>query len=330
MTRVLLLATIVMSLAAAFLSYRTKDRADGIMEEKRRAVADSQKQKLEVERLSAAQKEAESKKDELTKGREALVEDAAKAREELKAKEGQMEQAKAQAAEKAAEMAKLQERLKAAEEKMATMSAPGPNPEADAKVADLTVQLQRSQLAAAQLEKSSQSMAAQVEDLKKKVEIEKKKAQKAEKKRSEEFVFGDDSEAPGKSRLASGAGRSGSGQKKAAAAEDAEEEKTGAKSEDADEDSVKAKLEEKLRRAEGQIVRLDAGWNLVVVNLGDADGVTLESPMQVLRGGQVVANLRIAKVEAKRFTATVIAPEGKRRAEVNLGDKVLSASRGPS
>jgi hypothetical protein len=94
-----------------------------------------------------------------------------------------------------------------------------------------------------------------------------------------------------------------------------------------DEEAEKKRLAEKLKRAQGQVVSYDSGWNLVVVNLGDTDGVTMETPMQVMRKGQVVAKLRIARVEPKQFTATLLPPEGKKKVEVARGDEVLYALR---
>lgn len=329
MTRVLLIVTIVMSLAAAALSFRTKQQAEDLLEEKRQAVADAQKQKAEVAKLSAAQKDAEAKIEEFSKSKGTLVEESTKAREDLKTREAELAKLKEETSEKLAEMVKLQERLKTAEEKMANPPAPVANAEAEAKLSELGSQLQRSQQAALQLEKNAQSLAMQVEDLKKKVEQEKKRADKAELKKKESFVFGASPDSSGDSKTsAARVDKSFAGDKKVAAASKASPEPD--KSAGDDEESTRLKLQEKLRSSQGQVVSYDPGWNLVVVNLGDADGVTMESSMQVRRAGQVVANLRIAKVDAKQFTATVLPPEGKRKADVLRGDAVVLAIRGPS
>jgi chromosome segregation ATPase len=324
----LLIVTIVISLAAAALSFLTKKQAEGLLEEKRQAVVDAQKQKSELSKVSAAQKDSEAKIEELSKTKGTLAEEATKAREDLKAREAELAKIKQETADKLAEMGKLQERLKAAEEKMAITVNPPPNAEAEAKLAEMGNQLQRVQQIAAQYEKNSQLLAGQVEDLKKKVDVEKKRAEKAELKRKEGFVFGGVNAVGDSKSSVARAVKSAAGEKKTAMTVKSE-----ADSEKGAEDSEgteKQKLEEKLRSTPGKVVSYDSGWNLVVVNLGDEDGVTMESSMQVRRGGQVVAKLRIAKVDAKQFTATVLPLEGKRKADVVRGDMVVLSANGPS
>jgi hypothetical protein len=192
----------------------------------------------------------------------------------------------------------------------------------------LTAQLARSQQSASQLEKSAQSMAAQVEDLRKKVDLERKRAEKAEKKANQDYAFGGESESGGKSKGAvRETKRSASLEQKAPSADPLS---GAAADQPLNEEDERQKLEEKLRKARGAVVGYDAGWNLVVVNLGDADGVTMESPMKLVRNGKTLAYLRIAKVDAKRFVAKVEAAGGKQKVDVKTGDSVVYASENPS
>lgn len=73
----------------------------------------------------------------------------------------------------------------------------------------------------------------------------------------------------------------------------------------------------------GNVVAVNDGWNFVVVDLGDKNGVTPETTLLVQRNGKAVANLKITEVRPKHVSAEVEALEGKRRERVHLGDTVV-------
>ena len=85
---------------------------------------------------------------------------------------------------------------------------------------------------------------------------------------------------------------------------------------------------EKRQNALGKIIAYDAGWNFVVFSLGDADGVTPESEMEVQRNGQAVARLKISKIQPQQTTANLVPLSSKRSRspEVSLGDNVVFLS----
>ena len=83
---------------------------------------------------------------------------------------------------------------------------------------------------------------------------------------------------------------------------------------------------EKRKNALGKILAYDAGWSFVVFSLGDADGVTPESELEVQRGGQPVARLKISKVQPQQTTANLMPlPSQRSRVipEVSMGDTVV-------
>jgi myosin heavy subunit len=83
---------------------------------------------------------------------------------------------------------------------------------------------------------------------------------------------------------------------------------------------------EKRKNALGRILAYDAGWSFVVFSLGDADGVTPESELEVQRGGQPVARLSISKIQPQQTTANLMPlPSQRSRAipQVSMGDTVV-------
>ena len=75
--------------------------------------------------------------------------------------------------------------------------------------------------------------------------------------------------------------------------------------------------------ASGSVVAINEGWNFVVVNLGDRNGVTPETLLAVQRKGKLVANLKVTEVRPKHVSAGVEYAEGNRREKVLLGDTVV-------
>jgi hypothetical protein len=55
----------------------------------------------------------------------------------------------------------------------------------------------------------------------------------------------------------------------------------------------------------GEVVAYNEGWNFVVVNLGDKQGVTPESKLMIQRGGKMIAQLQITDVQPKFSTAGI-------------------------
>ena len=89
-----------------------------------------------------------------------------------------------------------------------------------------------------------------------------------------------------------------------------------------------AKIAEKKVPTEGQVVEYNADWNFVVVNLGDKQGVTPESKLQVSRGGKVLAHLDITEVRPKFATAGIVYAQGvPKSAKLKLGDTVQFVPR---
>ena len=84
-----------------------------------------------------------------------------------------------------------------------------------------------------------------------------------------------------------------------------------------------AKADEKKAPTQGQVVDYNANWNFVVVNLGDKQGVTPESKLQVSRGGKVLARLDITEVRPKFATAGIVyAPGVPKSLKLQVGDTV--------
>jgi len=73
----------------------------------------------------------------------------------------------------------------------------------------------------------------------------------------------------------------------------------------------------------GRIVAVNPGWNFVVVNVGDKQGVAMNSPLLVIRSGVPVARLRITSVEPSTSIADVIPGSVARGVTVQPGDSVI-------
>ena len=74
----------------------------------------------------------------------------------------------------------------------------------------------------------------------------------------------------------------------------------------------------------GEVVAYNEGWNFVVVNLGDKQGVTPESKLMIQRGGKMLARLEITDVQPKFVTAGIVyAPGISSKEKVRPGDTVV-------
>ena len=77
----------------------------------------------------------------------------------------------------------------------------------------------------------------------------------------------------------------------------------------------------------GKVVALNEGWNFVVVDIGDKNGVTPETQLEVQRKGKVVARLNVTEVRPRHVSAGIEYAEGKRRERVLPGDTVVVVPR---
>ncbi len=73
----------------------------------------------------------------------------------------------------------------------------------------------------------------------------------------------------------------------------------------------------------GRILAVNPGWNFAVINVGDRQGVTVNSPLLVVRGGVPVARLRITSVEPSTSIADVVPGSVARGVTVQPGDSVI-------
>ena len=77
------------------------------------------------------------------------------------------------------------------------------------------------------------------------------------------------------------------------------------------------------RPPSGYVVAYNEGWNFVVVNLGDKNGVTPDSKLAVFRDGKQIAKLKITEVQPSHTSAGLVYPDGRNRAAVQPGDLVV-------
>jgi hypothetical protein len=75
----------------------------------------------------------------------------------------------------------------------------------------------------------------------------------------------------------------------------------------------------------GRILHVSPGWNFVVIDVGDKQGVTVNSPLLVMRGNTRVATLKITSVEPRQAIADVVPGSMARGAAVQVGDRVVFA-----
>lgn len=73
----------------------------------------------------------------------------------------------------------------------------------------------------------------------------------------------------------------------------------------------------------GRILAVNPGWNFVVLNLGDRNGVVNNAEMLVTRGEQVVGKVRITSVEPSSSIADIIVNSVPRGMTIQPGDRVI-------
>jgi len=75
----------------------------------------------------------------------------------------------------------------------------------------------------------------------------------------------------------------------------------------------------------GRIVAVNPGWNFVVVDVGDKQGVAVNAPLFVMRGGQAIARLKVTSVEPRTSIADVVSGSVQKGVNVQAGDRVVFA-----
>jgi septal ring factor EnvC (AmiA/AmiB activator) len=72
----------------------------------------------------------------------------------------------------------------------------------------------------------------------------------------------------------------------------------------------------------GRVQAVNAGWNFVVLNVGEADGITPNTKMDVYRNGFKVGMVEVSTVEPQVSTANVV----NNRQGIQPGDQVITVS----
>jgi hypothetical protein len=85
-----------------------------------------------------------------------------------------------------------------------------------------------------------------------------------------------------------------------------------------------------LNGLQGRILAVNAGWNFVVLSVGDKQGVSVNAPLLVVRGNQPIAKLRITSVEPSTSIADVLPGTVPRGLSVQPGDTVIFQGRTPA
>jgi len=78
---------------------------------------------------------------------------------------------------------------------------------------------------------------------------------------------------------------------------------------------------------QGRILAVNAGWNFVVLNIGDKQGLAVNSALLVVRGKSPIARLRITSVEPATSIADLIPNSVARGVTVQPGDTVIVEGR---
>jgi hypothetical protein len=82
---------------------------------------------------------------------------------------------------------------------------------------------------------------------------------------------------------------------------------------------------------QGRVLAVNAGWNFVVLSVGDKQGVMVNSSLIVVRGNEPIARLRITSVEPSTSIADVLPGTVRKGASVQPGDTVIfEGTRGSS
>ncbi|MEY5024644.1 MAG: hypothetical protein RLZZ244_172 [Verrucomicrobiota bacterium] len=99
-------------------------------------------------------------------------------------------------------------------------------------------------------------------------------------------------------------------------------------------EEIKRKKEEEIKRAVvakqeairttvGRILAYNEGWNFVVVDIGDKQGVTPDSQLEVVREGKKIAKLQISQVQKTQTTAGVVWDAAGKQGKFEASDTVV-------
>jgi hypothetical protein len=272
MIRILLFATIALSLASASLAFLTRQKAEEKSGNLESTIQTVRETRSSASKLKEENKTAQARIEELSKSTEEQKAQADKVAANLKESEAKSTKLEAEMAEKGKKVESLTRQLEEA------LAAAKPDPAQEQKVDKLTKDLAETKQAAESEQKRLMQKA---------VELEGKVAHLTAKMAAESKA------ANGGARVtAKGGGDAGT--KKAVS---------------------------------GTVVAVNEGWNFVVVDLGDKNGVTPETQLAVQRKGKVVANLKVTEVRPKHVSAGVEYAEGSHKEKVLLGDTVVVVPR---
>jgi hypothetical protein len=268
MIRILLFATIALSVASASLAYLTRQKGQELADNLRSASQNATEAKSKNSKLAEENKTAQARIADLNKSAEDQKAQTEKTAANLKEIESNSTKLEAEVAEKAKKVEALTKQL---EEAVAAAKppAPMPDPAQEQKIAKLTEEL----------EKTKQTAEAEQKRLTQKaMDLEGKLTRLTAKNKAE-----------GGDGKTVGGGGSGGAQK----------------------------------AVTGTVVALNDGWNFVVVDLGDKNGITPETQLAIQRQGKVVAQLKVTEVRPKHVSAGVEYAPGSRKEKVLLGDTVV-------
>jgi len=74
---------------------------------------------------------------------------------------------------------------------------------------------------------------------------------------------------------------------------------------------------------QGRVLAVNSGWNFVVLNVGDKQGVVTNATLLVVRGSEPIARLRITSVEPSTSIADVLPGTVRKGTAVQPGDTVI-------
>jgi predicted RNase H-like nuclease (RuvC/YqgF family) len=73
----------------------------------------------------------------------------------------------------------------------------------------------------------------------------------------------------------------------------------------------------------GRVLAVNTGWNFVVLNLGDRNGVVSNAEMLVKRGDQMIGKIRVTSVEPSSSIADIVVNSVPRGLSIQPGDSVI-------
>jgi len=74
---------------------------------------------------------------------------------------------------------------------------------------------------------------------------------------------------------------------------------------------------------EGEVLAVNAGWNFVVLSIGDRQGAVTNAEMILKRGGSEIGKVRITSVEPSTSVADIVPGSLARGVRVQPGDRVI-------